>query len=192
MKKTTTILFALFLTIATNAQQLLIQENFQDWKPEVGIAPEPPGKSPSGVEYSITKKLADGKTEGTFTSNALIVSPEQSIGVSGKAEGNDNPSKGRVALKGAKTYLQLPQLPSVGKIIIKASAGTDLKEFKLQISTGGSFEDVEGSVTPCQKAVIKAYTFEINSSKPITIRILPTSGSGIYIWDIEVLSYSKK
>lgn len=192
MKKIKILLVLSLASLMASAQTLLIQENFQDWKPEAGIAPIPPSKSPGGVEYSITKKLFDGKTDGTFTSNALIVSPEQSTGKQGKAEGNDNPSKGRIAIKGAKNYFQLPLLPSVGKIILKVNVGTDMKGFKLQASTGGAFEDIAGTETECSNEVTKAYTFNLNYSKPTTIRIVPTSGSSVYIWDLEVYSYSKK
>lgn len=192
MRERILLLFFCCTLLIANAQTLLVKENFQDWKAEVGIAPEPPSKSPTGVEYTITKKLADGKTDGTFSSNALIVSPTQSIGTPGEAEGNAAPSKGRIAMKGAKNYLQLPQLPSIGKVVIKASAGTDLKEFKLQASTGGSFKDLPETVTPCLKAVTKEYTFTLNFSTPTTLRIAPNSGSGIYIWDLEVYSYSTK
>lgn len=189
MKKNT-ILFAFLLFVAIlKAQVLLVQENFQDWKAEIGIVPEPPSKSANGVEYSFTKKLADGKTEGTFTSNALVVAPEQSIGTTGRADGNGNPSNGRIVMKGIKTYLQLPQLPSVGKIIIKASAGTDLKEFKIQNSIDGKFfEDVANSVTPCEKAITKAFTFNLSFVKPTILRIVPNSSSSINIWDIEIYS----
>lgn len=192
MKKLTLLLILGLITMMANSQTLLIQENFQDWKAEAGLAPEPPAKSPSGVEYSFTKKLYDGKTEGTFTSNALIVSPEQSIGKQGKAVGNANPSVGRIAIKGAKNYIQIPQLPSVGKIVLKVSVGTDKKEFKLQASTGGDFEDISGTETSCSNEVTKAFTFNLNFSKPTTIRIVPTSGSSVYIWDLEVYSFSKK
>lgn len=187
MKKTT-LLFALLLFVAiSNAQVLLVQENFQDWKAEAGIAPEPPSKSPTGVEYSFTKKLVDAKTQGTFTSNALVVQPEQSIGTTGRADGNGSPTKGRIIMKGTKTYLQLPQLPSAGKVIIKASAGTDLKEFKIQASADGKvFEDVANTITPCEKAVTKAFTFNLSFSKPTVLRIVPNSSSAINIWDIEI------
>ena len=175
----------------TNAQELLIKENFQDWKAEIGIAPVPPSTSPTGVEYTITKKLVDGKTEGMFFSNALIVSPEQSIGTQGRAEGNGNPSNGRVVIKGAKNYLQLPLLPTIGKVVVKASAGTDLKEFKLQASTGDRFEDIPETITPCLKAITKEFVFNLNFAKPTALRIVPTSGSSINIWDIEIYSLKK-
>jgi len=191
MKKTILLLSILFATI-TNAQVLLLQENFQDWKP-AGIAPEPPSKSPTGVEYTFTKKLEDGKTQGTFTSNAIVVQPEQSIGTPGRADGNGSPTNGRIIMKGTKTYLQLPQLPSVGKVIIKASAGTDLKEFKIQASADGKeFEDVDNTVTPCEKALTKAFTFNLSFAKPTVLRICPNSSSAINIWDIEIYALSKK
>lgn len=181
MKRNITFLFLLFAAIAANSQTLLIQETFQDWTAQ-----------DTSVSYSITKKIFDGKTIGTFTSNSLVVSPEQNIGKTGKAEGNANPSKGRIAIKGAKSYLQLPELASVGLINIKASSGKDLREFKLQVQTGGSFEDITGTVTPCSNTVTKLYTFNLKYSKPTTIRIVPTSGSKIYIYDLEVFSYSSK
>lgn len=193
MRKTTLLFIIVLFSAIADAQVLLLQENFQDWKAEAGIASEPPGKSATGVEYSFTKTLVDGKTQGTFISNSLVVAPEQSIGATGRADGNDNPSNGRVVIKGTKTYLQLPQLPSVGQVIIKANAGTDLKEFKIQFSTDGkNFEDVPNSITPCEKAITKAYSFKLEFSAPTTLRILPNSNSSINIWDIEVYSYSKK
>jgi len=190
MKKQTIILSLIFIfSMISNAQVLLLQENFQDWKAEAGIAPEPPSKSPTGVEYSFSKKLVDAKTQGTFTSNALVVQPEQSIGTTGRADGNGSPTKGRIIMKGTKTYLQLPQLPSMGKVIIKASAGTDLKEFKIQASADGkNFEDVANTLTPCEKAVIKAFSFNLSFAKPIVLRIVPNSSSAINIWDIEIYS----
>ena len=96
-------------------------------------------------------------------------------------------------MKGAKNYLQLPQLPSVGLVNIKASAGTDLKEFKIQVSSDGKvFEDIPETVTPCSKAVIKLFTFTFNYTTPTTLRILPTSGSSVNIWDVEVYSFLPK
>ena len=188
MKTNLTLLFFCLSLLFANAQVVLIQETFQDWKAEPGIAPEPPSKSATGVAYTITKKLFDGKTDGTFTSNALVVAPNQSIGAPGAAEGNASPSKGRIVMKGTKTYLELPKLPSVGQVTIKASAGTDLKEFKLQILNGTTYEDVPNSVTPCSKEVTKSFTFNVNSSTPTTLRIVPNSNSAINIWDIQVTS----
>lgn len=191
MKKNMLLIFCL-VAISLNSQNILLQENFQDWTAEPGLASAPPSTSPSGVDYTITKKLFDGKTDGTFTSNAIIVEPLKAIGSSGIAEGNGKPTKGRVALKGAKNYLELPKLPSVGTVKIKANVGTDSKEFKLQASTNGYFEDIPGTVTTCEKAVTKQYIFNLSFSTPTILRILPTSGSGVYIWDIEISSYSEK
>lgn len=181
MKLKFTLIAFLFTMALANAQVVLIQETFQDWAAQ-----------DTAITYSVTKKLFDGKTNGTFTSNALVVSPLQSIGKTGKAEGNGNPSKGRIAIKNAKSYLQLPELPSVGVVNIKASSGKDLREFKLQVLKGGSFEDIAGTVTPCTNTVTKLYTFNLGFSKPATIRIVPTSGSKIYIYDLEVYSFSSK
>ncbi|MCX6327467.1 MAG: hypothetical protein NT144_12590 [Bacteroidia bacterium] len=192
MKQTLTFILIFLAAITSNAQVVLLQETFQDWTAEPGTPPVAPSKAYSGLPYSITKKLFDGKTDGTFTSNALIAAPGQSIGSPGAAEGNGSPSKGRIALRGTSTYLQLPELPSVGKVNIKANAGTDLKEFKLQVSTGGSFEDIPGTVTACSKTVTKLFTFNLSYSSPTTLRIVPVSNSSIFFYDLEVYSFPKR
>jgi hypothetical protein len=188
MKKTLSILVLCVAAIAVNAQTVLIRETFQDWKAEPGTPNAEAGKANNGVPYEITKKLFDGKTEGKFTSNSIIVAPAQSIGAPGAAEGNGAPSKGRVAMRGTSTYLQLPELPSVGKVNIKANAGTDLREFKLQVLKNGSWEDIPGTVTACSKAVTKLFTFSLSYSSPTTLRIVPTSNSTIFIYDLEIFS----
>ena len=188
MKKTLTLLFVLMSAVVVNAQVVLVQETFQDWKAEPGTPPVEPSKNATGVPYTITKKLFDGKTEGTFTSNALIVNPNQSIGAPGAAEGNGSPSKGRIAMRGTSTYLQLPELKSVGKVNIKANSGTDLKEFKIQVLKNGSYEDVPGTVTACSKGVTKLFSFNLAYSTPTTLRIVPVSNSSIFIYDLEVYS----
>jgi len=192
MKKTLALLLIFLASVTLKAQVVLIQETFQDWKAEPGTASVAPDKAYSGLPYTITKKLFDGKTEGTFSSNALIVAPDQAIGKAGVAEGNGNPSKGRIAMRGTSTFLQLPELPSVGKVNIKANAGTDLKEFKLQVLKDGSYQDIPGTVTPCSKAVIKLFTFNLAYSTPATIRIVPVSNSSIFIYDLEIFSYVAK
>jgi hypothetical protein len=181
MKRNLTFLFLLLASIAANAQTVLLQETFQDWNAQDTI-----------LNYTITKKLYDGKTDGTFTSNALIVAPNKAIGAGGAAEGNANPTKGRIGMKGASTYLQLPELQSVGKVSIKASSGTDLKEFKLQVLKKGNFVDIPGTESPCYKTLTKLFTFSLNFSSPTTLRIAPTSGGSIFIWDLQVESYDSK
>ena len=188
MKKTLSILVLFVAAIAVNAQTVLIRETFQDWKAEPGKPNADATKANIGVAYEITKLLFDGKTQGKFTSNSLIVAPNQAIGTPGAAEGNGSPSRGRIAMRGTSTYLQLPELPSVGKVNIKANAGTDLREFKLQVLKNGSFEDIPGTVTACSKAVTKLFTFNLSYSTPTTIRIVPTSNSTIFIYDLEVYS----
>jgi len=180
MKQQIAIILLCLIAFATHAQEVLIQENFQDWTAQ-----------DSAMNYSISKKLFDGKTLGSFTSNFLIVKPKQSIGKTGTAEGNGNPTKGRVAIKGTTTYLQLPECKSIGKINIKASVGTDLKGFKLQLLKNGAYEDIAGTETSCSKTVTKLYTFNLKFASPCTIRIVPTASSNVFIYDLEVLSYVK-
>ncbi|MHC1705664.1 MAG: hypothetical protein AB9846_17315 [Tenuifilaceae bacterium] len=181
MKRNFILLLFLFAVFVANSQTVLIQETFQDWNPQ-----------DTAISYTLTKKLFDGKTNGTFTSNALVVDVKKPIGVGGTAEGNGNPSKGRVIIKDKTSYLQFPELKSVGKINIKASSGKDLKEFKLQVLKDGYFVDIPGTVTPCMKTVTKLFTYDFTYSKPTTIRIVPNSGGKIFIWDLEVFSYSTK
>jgi hypothetical protein len=84
--------------------------------------------------------------------------------------------------------LQLPQLPSAGTVNIKANAGTDLKEFKLQVLKNGSYEDVPGTVTACSKGVTKLFTFNLSFTTPTTLRIVPVSNSSIFFYDLQVYS----
>jgi hypothetical protein len=188
MKKALSILVLCMAALAVDAQVILIQETFQDWKAEPGTPNADATKANVGVAYEITKKLFDGRTQGKFTSNSIIVSPNQAIGTPGAAEGNGNPSRGRIAMRGTSTYLQLPELPSIGKINIKANAGTDLREFKLQVLKNGAWEDIPGTVTACSKAVTKLFTYKLDYSSPTTIRLVPTSNSTIFIYDLEVYS----
>jgi hypothetical protein len=174
-----TLLFALFAFILNAmGQVVLIQENFQNWT----------AQGTSG-EYTITKTLADGVTNGTFTSDKLVVAPAQSIGGQGTAPGNGSPTPGRVVVGSTAGYLELPTLPSIGQVDIKANIGTDLRTMKLQIKNGSVFEDIPNTVTEINNAVTKLYTFNFAYSSPTTIRIV-TSNSSLNIWDLVVSSYS--
>jgi hypothetical protein len=173
MKRNIFILIFLVASIAVNAQIVLLQETFQDWTAQ-----------DTAISYSISKKLFDGNTEGTFTSDALVVSPNKAIGEGGVADGNSNPSKGRIVIRGKESYLQLPELSSIGQVNIKASAGTDLKEFKLQVLKNGVFIDITGTESSCMKTVTKLFTFNFSYSSPATLRIVPTSNGKIFIWDV--------
>ena len=113
MRKITLFIIGL-VSYAVNAQVVLIQENFQNWT----------AQATSGA-YTITKTLADGTTNGTFSADKLIVAPAQSIGGAGTATGNASPSTGRVVVGSTAGYLELPTLPTVGQILIKANIGTD-------------------------------------------------------------------
>ncbi len=176
MKKLITLLFA-SMTLSLSAQTLLIQENFQNWT----------AQATSGV-YSITKTITSGGQE-TFTSDKLIVQPSQSIGGAGTAAGNGNPSVGRVTIGSTNGYLELPTLPSVGKIQIKANIGTDQRTMKLQIkNTLGSFDDIPNSTIAVSKDVTALYEFEYEYATPTTIRVV-TSNSSLNIWDLAVYSY---
>lgn len=188
--KLTLLLLSLVLVIFTQAQTLLLKENFQNWKAEAGEVV--PGKNNVGVSYKITKILADGATEGTFSSNSIIVNPEMKIGKAGVVEGNGNPTNGSIALKGTSAYLELPKLPSAGIVKIKAKVGTDENGFKLQVSEDGKkFKDVAGSSTICNKNVIRLFEINCSNVSPVILRVVPTSNYTVFIFDLEVYSYKK-
>ena len=129
MRKFTFLLFATFIISFTlKAQVVLVSENFQNWT----------AQGTSGA-YTVTKKLADGTTDGTFSSDKLIVAPSQSIGAAGTASGNGSPTIGRVVVGSTAGYFELPTLPTIGQIQIKANIGTDLRTMKLQIKNGSVF-----------------------------------------------------
>lgn len=178
MRKFTFLLFATFIISFTlKAQVVLVSENFQNWT----------AQGTSGA-YTVTKKLADGTTDGTFSSDKLIVAPSQSIGAAGTASGNGSPTIGRVVVGSTAGYFELPTLPTIGQIQIKANIGTDSRTMKLQIKNGSVFEDIPNTLTTVSKDVIKLFTYNFSYSTPTTIRIV-TSNSSLNIWDLVVSSY---
>jgi hypothetical protein len=177
MKRIISILIFILTAITLQAQVLLLKETFQDWKAQDTLLP-----------YSITKKLADGKTEGTFTSPALIAEPAKNIGKAGKAVGNSTPSKGRIVIPNKTSYLQLPELSSVGDVLIKATTGKDLREFKLQELQNGTFRDIPGTTTACCDSITKQYLIKLSLNRPATLRIVPPANSKLSVWDLEVYS----
>ena len=177
MRKITLLLALIAMTLLSNAQVVLIEENFQDWT----------AQGTSGA-YTITKTLADGTTQGTFISDRLIVAPSQSIGSAG-TNGGASPTVGRVVIGSTAGYLELPQLPSVGQVQIKANIGTDLRTMKLQVKNGEAFEDIAGTTTEIRKDLILLFTFNLTYSGPTTIRIV-TSNSSLNLWDLVVSSYA--
>lgn len=159
-------------------QVVLIQENFQNWT----------AQGTSGA-YTITKTLADGVTNGTFTSDKLTVAPTQSIGAAGTNPAASSPSAGRVVIGSSNGYLELPSLTSIGQVKIKANIGTSQRIMKLQVKNGANFEDITGTLTAVAKDTILLYTFTLNYSSPSTIRIV-TTNSSLNVWDLEVTSYA--
>ena len=156
-----------------------ILETFSDWN----------AQSATGA-YSITKKIFDGITDGTFTSNNLIVSPSQSITSSGTATGNGRPTAGRLQIGNATNYIQLPVLLGISTITTKNNAGTTGSGFKLQSSINGTtWVDISGATVSLKQTVIEAVTFNINTSSNIYIRMLPLQGGSIYFWDLQVNPY---
>lgn len=177
MKKITLLLALIAFVVLANAQVILIQENFQNWTAQA-----------TSSAYSITKTLADGITSGTFSSDKLVAAPAQSIGAAGTAAGNGSPTAGRVVIGSTAGYLELPTLPTIGQVQIKANIGTDLRTMKLQVKNGTIFEDIPNTTTTVNSAVTKLYTFNFTYSVPTVIRIV-TSNSSLNIWDLIVSSY---
>jgi hypothetical protein len=156
-----------------------ILETFSDWNVQA-----------SAGTYSITKNLYDGISSGTFSSNSLIVAPAQSIGSNGIASGNGRPTAGRIQIGGAANYIQLPVISTISTITCKNHAGTNGSGYKLQSSNNGiDWADIIGATVSLKNTVTEAITFNINSSSPIYLRMLPLQGGGIYFWDIQVNPY---
>ncbi|MEI8086554.1 MAG: T9SS type A sorting domain-containing protein [Paludibacter sp.] len=158
----------------------LIKENFQDWTDQ----------STAGA-YSKTKTLYDGVSSGTFSSTSLIVASTVSIGSAGIAAGNSSPSVGRVIIAGTTSELTLPQLTSIGQVNIKASVGTDLNGYKLQVYDAGTsnWSDIANSTTQCSKTITKLFSYNLTYSTPTQIRVLASSGGGVNLWDLQVNPY---
>ena len=159
-------------------QVVLIRENFQNWTDQAVAG-----------SYSITKKLFDGTTDGTFTASSLIVESTKTIGSAGTAIGNGNPSVGRVAIAGTTSYLTLPQLPSIGTVNIKMNPGTTPNGYKLQVFDGiSTWTDIPGTATAGDKLITKLYTHNLSYTSPTQIRIIASQGGSVNIWDVEVYS----
>jgi len=179
MKKTTLVIVILLTTLMVNAQVLLVRENFQDWAVQA-----------TAGSYTKTKMLADGTTNGTFTSSSLIVDPVASIGSAGTAVGNGNPSVGRVQIAGTTSALELPQLPSIGVVNIKMNPGTSPNGYKLQVYDGVTpWADIAGTTTAGDKNIIKLFTYNLTYASPTKIRIVANQGGSVSLWDVEVYSY---
>jgi len=176
-KVTTSAGFTSDLSSSFVALKPYIKETFSDWTDQAA----------GGV--SVTKKLVDGTTDGTFTGAAIVVSSTAGIGGAGTTDGNGNPSNGRISFNDATSYLQLPQLQTVGQINIKSNVGTDNNAFKLQTWDGATATDIPNTLTPCSKLITKLFTFNLAYNTAKTIRITTNQNGSVNLWDVQVNPY---
>ena len=154
-----------------------IVENFQDWTPD---------QSAVGT-YSITKKLYDGVTNGTFAGTNMTVLAAQSIGSKGSAIGNANPSLGRITCTGSSNNFDLPVLTNIGRITLKAYGNSDGNGFKLQSSSDGStFTDIVGATIYLSGSAVGGVNVNLTYNTTTYIRFKPLNGSGNNIYDLQV------
>ena len=148
-----------------------ILENFGDW---TALTP--------AAAINFSKTLNDG-TSGSYSSPTIVVAPIQSVGSAGGATGNARPSVGRIQFSGNGNYLQLPLLQNVSNLTVKSLNGS----FNLQSSTdGSSWNPIAGTTTANSTTVVMAYNFNLSYSTSKYIRLTATSGSSVYIYDLQV------
>ena len=151
-----------------------ILENFGDW---TAVS--------SAAAINFSKTLNDGST-GIFSSASIIVTPGQSVGTAGAAMGNARPSAGRIQFSATGNYLQLPQLQNVSNLTVKSYNGP----FNLQSSTdGNTWSSIAGTTTTNNVIVVMAYNFNLGYSSSKYIRLVSTSGSNVYFYDLQVNPY---
>ncbi|MBV5343609.1 hypothetical protein JZU68_08395, partial [bacterium] len=178
MRKITLLLLMIITYIGVYGQVVLIKENFQNWTDQAVAG-----------SYSVTKKLFDGTTDGTFSGTLLKVESTSSIGSAGTAVGNGSPSAGRIIIAGTTSCLTLPLLPTIGTVNIKMNPGTTPNGYKIQVFDGiSSWTEIPGTATAGDKLVTKLYTHNLTYTTPTQIRIIASQGGSVNIWDLEVYS----
>ncbi len=182
MKKYFIILFFLLEFVNLKGQEILLNENFQNWNPQpIAKFLYPP----------INKKLSNGQS-GIFRGSMFSVFPNRDAEYEGMEAENTHSTNGCLALSFNGAFLQLPDLISIGRLSINANSFTDQSSFKLQVFNSHNWVDIPGTQTKLAKNVIKQFTYDLNFPSNTTIRIYSNQNDSIKIWDIQVSSYSSK
>ncbi len=143
----------------------------------------------ASYEHIYYKKRIHGVTS-EHSVKILIVAPAQSIGSAGIASGNGRPSVGRLQIAGTTNYIELPLVNGISTITTKNNVGTTGSGFKIQSTTNGEdWSDISGATVNMKQSVREAVTFNVNTSTPVYIRMLPLQSGAVYFWDMQVNPY---
>ncbi len=179
MKFKLTLLLLILFNFSTFTQTILINENFQDWTP-LTIA--------QYTNLPFYKNLFQSQLKGKYLGSYYSVFPTHTIGSDIITNRDFNPSPGCLVLTNHLSFLQLPELPSIGLIEINANAHTDQSSFKLLTFKDSSWVYIPGTFANVSKNEIKHYLFNIGSSSPVLIKIVSNQDDSLNIWDIKVSS----
>ncbi len=165
------LLYILFLLTSTAifSQEVLIDTNIQDWT----------AQSTSG---SYTQNITVQGVTKVIKMTDCSVTPTQSApgaGTSGEC------SKGRIVCASNKGVVELPELKDIGLIRINATTGSNDRSFALEKKNGSNWDLLESFTT---QNTCGQFTYTLNASGAITLRMRSNTGSSLYIWDIYVES----
>ena len=158
-------------SVVISTLTLLVKEGFSDWTA---------ANASTTLVTNVTKFLYDGVTSGTYTFLNASVTPTQSASAPGSA--------GRISFAGSSSYLQLPELPTVGDVVINANAGTANNGYKLQYLNAGVWTDAT-TVIPQQKTIVQTNTSHLTFTEPTTIRIMNGQSGSTNYYDVQVSAY---
>jgi hypothetical protein len=147
-------------------QSTLINDNIQTW-------------TNRGTYGNYTQEIAVGTGTGTVNMTSCMVS--------NGAAATGTGSIGRVQMQASTGILQLPQLPSVGRVEFHLAAGSTGRTVALQ-SFNGSTWDAITSFTGITTTGA-TYTYDVNFSSPTTLRLASPSHA-LYVHDIIIGDYS--
>ena len=147
-------------------QSTLINDNIQTW-------------TNRGSYGNYTQEIVVGAGTGTVNMTSCMVS--------NGAAATGTGSIGRVQMQASTGILQLPQLPSVGRVEFHLAAGSTGRTVALQ-SYNGSTWDAVTSFTGITTTGA-TYTYDVNFSSPTTLRLASPSHA-LYVHDIIIGDYS--
>ncbi len=174
------LLIAIICVSFVHSQSLLIQENFQNWTPQIA----------SKLFATNTKTIYNAVTMGTFIMGSTLIEPNTTWQSNGFNNDYKILSNGRVALCGHGSFLQLPELESIGRVSLTATGSENLNSLIIQVMNGKKWINIPKSKRIVDKLVAKKITFDFSYVSPTSIRIISSENSKIYLWDLEVYSFS--
>ena len=147
-------------------QSTLINDNIQTW-------------TNRGSYGNYTQEIVVGAGTGTVNMTSCMVS--------NGAAATGTGSIGRVQMQASTGILQLPQLPSVGRVEFHLAAGSTGRTVALQSYNGSTWDAVTSfsGITTTGAT----YTYDVNFSSPTTLRLASPSHA-LYVHDIIIGDYS--